>query len=926
MKGFFRKLFNIYPGEGKSAILFALLGFLWAFGATSGLKFADALFLLHVGAEHLPTVYKFTACIMIFLAAFLLYAFHEILIHKIFILSLIVGIIFYTAIEVCLWQDIGVQSGWIWYALRIFGWLFFAVVLTSYWTFVDHYYHLQDAKRLYSLFSSTVFIGIACTGALMNSGCLTFPQVILLILVILSMTIGLILYITKTLEAIHDEYEHVGNGSQTETSWLSQLKSALSSRFTLLLMTGNFLTYVLLVITEYNYMFSFDTAFEPQGVLGAVGNEQNEMLTQFLGRWIAIVSISNLIFGLFLYSRLVRRFGISSLVVCTPLILLITFSGWTVSPSLLFPIMGLFVVEGTLYVIDDSNFNLLLNAVPSKLKYKIRLIIESFFEPVGMLISSFILSQTWIDSRVLGLILSGCLLIVAFALKANYLKGIYRNLMENAIHFQRKIGEWYSQLTDKESRLVQKRLFALIQHNEEPMLSLGMRAILDFQKHDLTQKLLRYVDRLDSHAKIACIHVLSKNHQGDCQPLIKFIQGWIDEQDPKLLGAIYFYLAERNHFSPQMAKKYLDSDHLQLKGAAILSLKKAASTDSDRNFVNQQITALLASPNESEICMGLSILPVEGDVWASELVMPFLKSTSPVVAREAAASMAKIASPECSHFAPALISMLTASNDTELRLNCLQALSKINHIAFIKEIIVSSIHFRPVERRKAEDVIASMGPDTVPLLLEMVQNTQLHDRCRLLPGRILGRLALPLLREKLHDLINKEVERAYFYFYYSQTVQKDYPEFDLHILQDALLTGYHSVIDFMIQLLGIAGEIEDCELLSRSLHSPHPKVRGQGLEMLERSCETPIFRMIAPLISDIPKEEKLKTYRKKHPHLLSLADLLDNLEHSSISVDQIVASTLKCHLNMPNWRSSLMKHLSLSKTTFHPFAHELLET
>ena len=56
-KGLFQRLFNIYPGEEKQALLFAFLGFIWAFGATCGLKFADALFLLHVGAESLPQAY-----------------------------------------------------------------------------------------------------------------------------------------------------------------------------------------------------------------------------------------------------------------------------------------------------------------------------------------------------------------------------------------------------------------------------------------------------------------------------------------------------------------------------------------------------------------------------------------------------------------------------------------------------------------------------------------------------------------------------------------------------------------------------------------------------------------------------------------------------------------------------------------------------
>ena len=84
----------------------------------------------------------------------------------------------------------------------------------------------------------------------------------------------------------------------------------------------------------------------------------------------------------------------------------------------------------------------------------------------------------------------------------------------------------------------------------------------------------------------------------------------------------------------------------------------------------------------------------------------------------------------------------------------------------------------------------------------------MHDRSRLLAGKILGRLALPQLRANLIPIITTEIDRAFFYFHHHHTIQSAYPQYDLHVLKDALLTGYHSVIDFIIELLGVAGEIE----------------------------------------------------------------------------------------------------------------------
>src|SRR5882757_8542050 len=94
-KGLLQRVFNIYPGEERHALFFAFLGFIWAFGATCALKFADALFLLHVGAERLPEAYILIACGMFILSFILLYSFHKFSSYHIYLTTLILGISFY---------------------------------------------------------------------------------------------------------------------------------------------------------------------------------------------------------------------------------------------------------------------------------------------------------------------------------------------------------------------------------------------------------------------------------------------------------------------------------------------------------------------------------------------------------------------------------------------------------------------------------------------------------------------------------------------------------------------------------------------------------------------------------------------------------------------------------------------------------------
>ncbi len=932
-KGLLQRIFNIYPGEERHALFFAFLGFIWAFGATCALKFADALFLLHVGAESLPQAYTLTSCGMLCLAFILLYAFHKFSSYRIYLMTLLLGMSFYLFVFICLLLHIGTDSQWLWYALKLAGFFLFAVLMTCYWTFIDQYHHLQDAKRLYSLFSSTIFLGAASTGLLMRSGLLDLELLIVLIIGLLSITYLWVRKIARDIALIaHEDAEQEGQIYEHGSYFKFLIKSIVASPFTLLLMTSNFLIYLLLVITEYNYMFTFENYFATQHDSNAGGGTEAS-LTLFLGQCLAAVSVSNLIFGLFIYSRLVRRFGINSLLFITPVLLIIAFTGWSLSTNLIFPLIGFFVVEGTLYVIDDNNFNLLLNAVPSKVKYKIRVMIESFFEPIGMLTSALLLSFFQNHSKLLGLILAICSLCVAVVLSSNYLKALFFNLSENAVHFQRRVADWISQMTDKQKKGAEHRLLGILKLGDEQAQLFACDGLLAFEDHAILKRLLNYAAHMKAATKVKLIPLLEQSIFAKNSLVLDALQEWIQQDfDPQLKSVVYFYLAKQGLLHPEKVLGELKNSDIQLQGAAIIALKKSlaylppTTAAYNRTLAAQHLKLLLDSHHEEELCMGLQILGIDGDAHDIDILISYLKHPSLIVVRKAAKSIAQAEVLDSIRQAPRIISQLNQISDNEARLACLKALEQVNDSSLVYDIIQMSLHFRPNERRLTENVIYKMGLRTVPTLLSITRDTQVPDRCRLLSGRILGNLALPQLRANLSDIIRQEIERAYLYFYHHHTIQHLHPELDLSMLQDVLITGYHSILDFIIQILGVAGEVEDEELLSRSLKSRNPKVRSQVVETLEKTCEPAIFRLLQPLVDDIPYEEKIRAYMKSGHKPLSLNNLLDRMSESSAQIDQIIAATMKYHLNLPNWRESLRQQMSRQDEIFHHFAYELLES
>ena len=151
-----------------------------------------------------------------------------------------------------------------------------------------------------------------------------------------------------------------------------------------------------------------------------VTEEGPERLTQFLGQCFSTISVINVIFGVFLYGRLVRKFGVGSAILFTPILYLMVFSGWLIQDAFIFPLMGMFAVEGSAEVVDNSNLAFLVKASPGKVKSIMRVMVECIFEPLGMLSSGILISLSFMDSRLLGFIIALGAVGIALMLRSDY--------------------------------------------------------------------------------------------------------------------------------------------------------------------------------------------------------------------------------------------------------------------------------------------------------------------------------------------------------------------------------------------------------------------------------------------------------------------------------------------------------------------------
>jgi hypothetical protein len=926
------RLFNVYSGEGQQAIIFSLLAFLVSLGASLGLKLSDALFLIHLSASKLPLAYGCISCLMFAIATLIIYALNHYSPSTIFQKVLLVALTFYGAVTCAMLLGVGKTTPWVWFFLRVLNNIVFIEIISCFWTFLDEYYHFQDAKRLYTLFNSAIYLGLACTGFIIQTGALEVVQIYALIFALILVALFLRRKITTTYDIVPDDAEIETAKPPEERSMKGFLKAFLQSRFTLFLMLGSLILFFLMTTTEFGYYTAFQNHFAnvPEA---PTQDEASFELTRFIGSCLAFVGVANLITGWFVYSRLVLRFGVSNLILLAPIGFTTTYLGWPFDHTLLFPLIGFFVVECMYPVIEDNNFNLLLNGVPLRLKAKVRVVIESFSEPVGMLLTSLLLTFTTIDSKLLGLVLALCAVIVACIIRAQYFKAIFINLSDHALHVHKKASDFLKSLSKKDLKITEDRVLYFLQQDDQEMQMQALDAIFAFGKVNLLKKALAKTDKLSIDAKIHFLTLVENSPFRTETFVIDAINRWQEEnRDPKLQGAIDFFLAKIGLLHPERAQYNLASPDLLQRGAAIIALQHSFATLSPQNLTSnrtlalEEIQKLLESKDDEELELGITLLGIEGSQQNIEILINYLRHPSIKIAKAAADALSDLLDAHSMRHAQTILELISQRYDSDFRTLCFQALAKIGHTSLIRPMIKISTSLRPNEARTLEKIIADFGLKAVPQLVGILCDSELSDRSRIVAGKILAALSLPQFNAHLYDVIRQEIERAYFYFYYSQTLPQEYEGNDLTHLKEGLQSSFQSVIDFIIQLLGASKWIEDCELIAFSLRSKRTKIRNQGLETLEMCCDRRIFRLLYPLVSDLPLKEKMNFCLKNTDTEMSITEVLEKMETTPNTLDKILAATWKYRLDLPNWRASLRKHCASQEEIFHHFAYELLET
>jgi ATP/ADP translocase len=844
----FMQALNIRKNEGFKVFIIALLGFFWSLANSIGVRYADAYFLLHVGSDKLPLVYMVTACAMIVPSLLLLKLASRFSAKQIYLLILGFVAFFYISLLLLILTTDIEFSPWMWFFYRVLAYQMEAILMTGYWTFSDRFFNMQDAKRLFVLFSSTVFLGNATTGLMMSSGQFNFITLILIILFLIACAIGLTEFVDRRFHVLHEEETEEHEEEQSSWNPLHLLNGIKKSPLALLIMLSSFLIFLMWVTAEYNYFTYFVNFFGTEEQVYVPLQEQKAPLTLFLGKIITLVSFTNLLFGFLLYSRLIRSFGLTTLLFISPVIMICAFTGWLIYPALLFPVMAYFVVEGALDVVDDCNFNLLLNAIPKRLKYKVRVVIESIIEPLGMLLAGLLLRFFNPAGPFLTLIISIGVFCVAYTIKNNYHKAIYESLAANSIAFHRTLKGWIETLLHRKEDwlLLLNNLSAEGNKRKKRQI---LRLLFSFPSHRV-EEIVEACRTLPVEEKKLLFEEAAIYRVSHDPYLSDFAKECLGKEDKTLWAWSAYFLAANANLKKKEVQQLLQSEDFFMQAVgfvAILNNPIYSHTENQIDEAKEKIRQFLQSRNKAQELAALRALRITQISEAATLALPFLYHADSQIAIEAAKTLYSTFSYHDREVMKSLIRYICHSKNIECRRWVIRTIAKMSDPAYLRKVILLAGKLHRSEHRLIEQMVKQMGKQGNLVLLSLSKNPKHPLVARALAAKILGHTSLHLLHANLEEIVIVEMKNAtiltklLFQLKPGNSAQEK-------LFEKALLSSLEHYVEFIIQILSYAGELEDPELVLRLWREKSPRVQSQLIETLEMTCERKIFRSLQPLL------------------------------------------------------------------------------
>lgn len=371
------RLLMLHQGEGRTMLFLATIAALAGFGLSIGRVSSDALFFALYGVDHLPLMFALIALVLIpFSLAYAAFVDrltpHRMFVHLLLGFGVMVGVS---------WGMMTAVAGNTGIALYFIAYGVISELLLTHFThYVSSFFDAQQGKRLLPSVMAIsrlgailggVFLGVVGSGMATEHAALVWT-------LCLAAALALVAWWHRG-EPIRNPIKR-GRATTPVQMVREGLMFSRQSRLVRITALGMFLLVLLLSVQEYLV-----------GSIFAQHYPDERQLMAFFGWLSAIINTCVLLIQLFLFGRLLRRFGLKTMNLVYPFTTLLSFGLMAISAGYLTAVLGRINTVGVLPGVRNTVAGFFFHALPGYMQGRAHALIAGLVLPLGLLASALFL-------------------------------------------------------------------------------------------------------------------------------------------------------------------------------------------------------------------------------------------------------------------------------------------------------------------------------------------------------------------------------------------------------------------------------------------------------------------------------------------------------------------------------------------------------
>ncbi|HRQ22862.1 MAG TPA: Npt1/Npt2 family nucleotide transporter, partial [Anaerolineales bacterium] len=772
-------------------------------------------------------------------------------------------------------------------------------------TYINELFDIQSAKRALPVILATGRIGAAVAGFTLKPLVSRFDSLDIIWIwfatdvLVLAAILAVPYFIKKRRSSADMPHVRSAISQGGASSYFVSLKEGwnytIQSVFLRWMAVGTLLMAVLVTLFEYygNKIMTpmFESSADYAGFLGQLDGISN------------LVALLILLFGL---SRMTKAWGIGNTSLAFPGLAVLVSGGLAFFPTVLFPAaMSYLTRKGLRFSLQAPIEALLYNAVPVRVKGRIRAFVGGLLTPLGALVGvGFLLFELqyggrmlWIGGALIALFAIAYLLS-AWMIRYYYAQALVKMLEEEDYSFL--LTEGASELTAADPatlRRLQKKLEESRSHEMRVFITQMIAQVGGSEALTILIPIVKTAK--EARTRAAMLEVITAaGLRGDS--LRDLHTGFLSDPDPQVRQAAASGLEQALGSQAQEVRQLwiqmVNDPSLQVSTYALKSL--AATGDFYRfKSAVEKLEQLCASESVADKKNAIDVLGVIADLHAIRRLLEYLRDPDDQIRLESILNIEKLSLPLDDPLDDRIIeaaAWLAEDLVVRVRQAALTVAGKYRRHE-IYPLLVSALADKSSQvRASAVDLLVEFGKEAVSLAQSGLDSPepQTYKMSAVVLSRISPRQFTPLIER----IVSEDLNSIYQSISFEEALGHHQHHRSVRALISTLRENNHALIDEVLYLLSAVHDPNILKVVGESLHSDSSATRNLALEALESITSPQTAALIASIFEPTMAPLQLLQLGQGSSLSVERLDALQALEQLSAQRREKVRYLLTLHV------------------------------